>query len=272
MARNFNGSTDYILTENSSGFSSISNPWTIALQFYPTVATGSTLFSTAINSNPFDGIWVQWGPGFGVGNPNQSIIVGAVDASSLGWSTHTTTTYALNTWWSLIATADGSGNSANARIYINGVLASLSAVSNNTGPFVNRVFSIGATTDGGAKFTGRIGEVGVWPSVLNTSAIMALGAGLPVAFVPNNLLSIALDGVSSPELDRSGNFNHGILHGTSYADHPLQVQYPRSFLGPIEDQVWSTLIAPTVVQPVVQPWAEVGINPVRRRIKAIGYH
>lgn len=70
---------------------------------------------------------------------------------------------------------------------------------------------------------GTLAHVGFWNQPLDAAEIALLGAGLPPSNVEiGNLIGYwPLDGLSSLELDWSGNNNHGVLTGTSWAEDPL---------------------------------------------------
>ncbi len=108
------------------------------------------------------------------------------------------------------------------RLYVNGLLVGSGALT----PYA----PAGNAWYAASGFYGKAAEIGFWPFPLDTSQFADLAAGLPVIGIPGSIVAAPLDGLLSPELDLSGNFNSGVLTGTSYADHPEQVRYPGMWL------------------------------------------
>ncbi len=147
----------------------------------------------------------------------------------------------VNTWTHVLATWDGSLAAANAHIYINGVEASYSVITDgvaltDTSP---DTVIIGNNVGATVTFNGQITDVAVWSSVLNSTAIQLLFRGkvhnMPLMISPSTLqafwpLDDFADGVTLSGTDtikdRSPNGHHGSQTNSPVSKAASVLSYP----------------------------------------------
>lgn len=215
MARSFNGTSDRI------GFAGINGLGTL-------VANGAFTLSVWIyqtSHNVRMSALADWNSA----GSAQSVDIEITAANAIAWNVGINTantvvttgvTAALNTWYHVALTYDGS---TIAKAFVLGTVGSTTIAQNRALPN-GTTLTLGR---GGAFnslfFAGRIAELVVWKGVvLTANQIKALAAGAnPAMTNPGGIvLYLPLPGADSPEPDYSGSRLNGTLTGTAAANHP----------------------------------------------------
>jgi hypothetical protein len=176
----FNGTTDYLTTASSSGFTFGTGNFTV--EFWVNVLTkpGNGLYVNAVG-NPANSTSVA----FGFGGSGTNMMLSAT-TSSAGIAGATSTILELNTWYHIAWVKNGTV----LKSYVNGVQAS-----NNSSvatSFTNTVMGIGATPSGANKFNGYISNV----RILNGTALYTTNftpPTTPLTVIANTSLLILQD-------------------------------------------------------------------------------
>ena len=210
MSRKGNGSTGIVVSPDIA----ITANFTIAFFYENDSAPSTDANATAswTSTTTDEGFTLNWGhPSAGFRQAVSSWNGSSFDAIQY------TTSLVANTRYHLACTYDGT----DWRLYLNGAL--------DTGPT-----TLGAPVDSGtenmnlfshgqsANFDdGRMGEFGLWNTVLNANEINSLAKGqTPNRMQAANLLIYWRLGVASPEPDWSGNGLNGTISGTTtVVDH-----------------------------------------------------
>ena len=226
MGRSFNGTSDGISTVKSFGSGTIFqncsfglwvNPNTVGPQFQVFMELGDVQTGNPGSFSPYVGY------DFGL---NAS---GAVAAVFDGGTKEAIGGTVVDGKWHHVLVRIQRGVSID--LFVDKVLIQSTAIGTPFAGYTNCYWRLGNGTmiaNTGSFYKGLMAEAAVWTAVLDQSEISLLAAGLPPYLVrPAQLVSYwPLNGVSSPELDWSGQFNAGVLAGTSYGDHAPQVLYP----------------------------------------------
>ncbi len=167
------GATSYIDTSVNNGITR-TTPFSISLWAQSTTSTSlGTLLTSAPNSGAFDGPWLLWGAS---GFPNQTWII-FFGGGTVGFTFHSPNVKALNLWYHLAWTYDGSNTLAGSALYENGEWVSLVSTGNaaiNVDP-TNRPWRIGNdVSPANTGLTGFIDDVRVYNRPLSSSEIRAI--------------------------------------------------------------------------------------------------
>jgi hypothetical protein len=203
----FNGSTDYVSAPNATALQLNSSLWTIEGWFYVTAGTGTDRY-LLVQANGSADANVNWLLRIKTTNVFRILLLlngGAANAFVDG-----TTTVNLNTWYYIAATCDGTGASANLRLWVNGnyeggTTFNSSQVNTNTAStrvmawpdvptYTSGYASNVRVIKGTALYTGT-GAITVPTSpvtaVTNTSLLLNMtNAGIYDAAVQNNLITV----------------------------------------------------------------------------------
>jgi hypothetical protein len=204
-SRSFNGSSDYI-----SLFSTINIPTPLTFSCW--------IYQNASATAGFIGGPTASGWEFRVETTGKLTLL---DNNAYGYAS-STGSISYTTWTHVALTYDGT----NLIYYISG---SASGSFTDTHSFVNERITVIGTGYGvsGDLWNGRLSDVAVWKTILNSSQIASLAAASvrPNALLPSSLVGYwPLNGSLSPEPDISGNLtfgNNGTVTGTiATSDHP----------------------------------------------------
>jgi hypothetical protein len=242
MARNLNGTSDFINCGGASGSLDITGAITVSAWINCTSfpALGSDPIRTVV-AKGFDGTNVQYFLGFDGSNflPGDTPLTG----KWFGFTTYNGVanqgsefnhSLADGTWHQIAGAFDGTNIWT---CYIDGV--QVDTRTNATAPIHTAIeLDIGQTNLNGTAarwFNGNIADVGIWNVQLSAGEIAALGNGFrPKDIRPASLQGYwPLDGLQSPEPDFSGKVHNGTLTGTSLASGP-----PVAMFTPRWPQFW----------------------------------
>jgi hypothetical protein len=219
LARSFNGSSDFItlpygVTNALANGSAIS----MACWFMGSAAQSDI----RLQPNTGNYVVLNWNNNSaGAGSCIMSNDGGA--GSGLNW----TSTVVDGNWHHL---AMSWGQSATFAIYLDGSLVTSRAASSNLlPPFTVQTFqpALGAYLGGPNEFTtGNLADVAVWSIALNSTQISNLASGQRANTIGSNANLIDYLPIlgQSPEPDKSGNSNNGVLTGTSVVAGPPNLQ------------------------------------------------
>jgi hypothetical protein len=146
-----------------NGTSYVQVPNAASLQITTALTIEAWIYPTALGGRVVDKITAGTADGYLLDTVGSKLrlIIGAVSVSSVA-------NLPTNAWVHVAGTWDG----ANARVYVDGVLAATSAVS--TLPSNNLALRIGADSTGANRFAGTIDEVGVYNRALSTAELAAI--------------------------------------------------------------------------------------------------
>jgi hypothetical protein len=235
QALQLNG-TGYIQSVNNSGYSSLTQPYTIALWIDPANDSGGDLITTARGTSPWDGIWLIRGAACG-GGASKTISISTNDLSANSLCVYTSaTTVSANVWTHVVATYDGTNHSSGFKVYINGRSVSLATISNSSGTsYTNRPWAIGSIPNSGISYyRGALDDVRIYNRALSAQEVALLYATGQAHVDQSNKIGInsglvgywPLDGAttnwtSNTTRDVSGNGNSGTLVGMSTTTSPV---------------------------------------------------
>lgn len=230
MARSFNGTTDYISTGQAGP--SATCPITISAWAQTASFTNGTMYTIAqfgVDNN----ISLNYRLNF-LGKGASTVAMEAdCRSTSADEVADTSTTASINTWVHGCAYFLNSGGHVQPNVLINGGgLVSGGTTHNISVASVKGVAIAALDLLGTGQFNfgvTRVADVGVWNVQLSAGEISALAAGArPYTIRPSALIAYQPLGLSSPEVDLSGNKNNGTVHGTSVvADPSIMMFTPR---------------------------------------------
>lgn len=212
MARNFNGTTQYL---SSASAVLAATPFTMACWFLTSdVTTDPVLMSIGVTGSA-NNIHALQATGSLGGDPVRA--TSKVTATSAAAAT--STGYSANVWQH----ACGVWASATDRkAYVNGGSEGTNTTSRVPAGMNSTYIGASQGVSVSNFVTGRIAEAAIWNVALNTSEIAALAAGVsPLRIRPNALVTYwPLFGVGDPEPDRSnGGFHLTLNAAPTQADH-----------------------------------------------------
>jgi hypothetical protein len=213
LARSFNGSSDFIDMGNSAAL----NPATsisIACWVFPTNVSAKDEWAVARDDDVLGRSY-----SFGVAAAGEVLIQlsGASSAS-------TTAILSNNQWYHLAATLIWN-NATGGNIYVNGSVdpntTNFSVPANNATTGDNTVGERTFSTSHG-RWTGNITDIAIWNSILTPTQIANLAAGRRANTIGANANLAGYLPIlgQSPEPDKSGNSNNGVLTGTAIVAGP----------------------------------------------------
>lgn len=214
MARLFNGTSDYLVSEDSTNLPSVV-PLTLAAWFRSTT-TGSTQNIISLDTVDNSGGFRLLAAGAVAGDP----VSANHRSGSSPANANTTTGFTANTWYH----ACGVFTSNSSRTaYINGGSSGSNTTSKST-ISIDRV-DMGANYTGSAYtsqlFSGRIAEAAVWNVALNTDEISALASGVSPRLIRPSALRFYAPLVGDPiDLRRGLAITNS---GTTLADHTRRI-------------------------------------------------
>jgi len=220
MARHFTNTQKVEITDHAT--IEPSTAITFGCWFRPTATAGSyhVIFAMLFNdgsTKPYVSYNIQQK------STNNQVYEANIGIGSNFFATSASTALSLNTWYAFIAKWS-SGNVLELRIYnANGTLNQSLTSSTATGSLAYHVSNdplrIGGKTDSGSTFVGDVancfvdnqtwtnGEIANWVKTLRPPKGFYSGCFLPL-------------GLSSPEVDYSGNKNTGAVTGATVTDNP----------------------------------------------------
>ena len=215
-ARDFDGVDDVISCGSAAAIDNFAT-FTVSAWFYSDSAASNAYGVT--KSDGTNGWHIEYDSRVGVTRIRFYTNWSTTDG---GWSTPVDS-IAINAWYHIAVTYDNSLTTNDPVIYINGASQSLTETSTPAGTAASEAavnFTIGDRDAGpGSFFNGRIAEASYYNVILNADAIQGIRR-CPL-FYPNGLkLYVPLYGISSPELDLTGNGNVGTVTGAVRIDHP----------------------------------------------------
>ncbi len=224
MARDFDGSTQYLSGTNSSALQGNAT-FTVAALINPDTITGQDMIVGQHDADAGTGWWFRMSDG-------------TLNFTALGiWGENGTATTAVSTggWVGVAATKS---SAANTIIYYRYTLATHVLVSETIDTFTTLppsactkkpFIGVQNNTDAAAAnwFDGKMARVGVWMGKrLTSDELVRFFLGSPVQQGSINGYW-ELFGVSSPEPDLSGNNNHMTVNASAARiDHPPGITFP----------------------------------------------
>jgi hypothetical protein len=175
-AASFNGSSGFVdIPKTAANNFSKTQAFSLSLWMYATSASAyQVLLGDAINANPFNGIWVQ----YGCASPAQVICFILTDSTLTAKYIYTNATVATNQWHHIAVTYDGSQSTAGMQIYIDGSYAAVTVSSNATfATDISNAYDwlIGSTNGAaGGNFSGSIDDVAMWNTKLSPAALASI--------------------------------------------------------------------------------------------------
>lgn len=215
MARDFNGTTDYI--DRASGpVSTATDNMTVSCWVNLDAKVSQNMVSNGYNGTSGTGYQLRFSNSSQRFQFDLSFVVGITG----------TTDPNTGQWYHVL----GQINAGTAYLFVNGASEGTPTVGTPNTPAT--YFNIGCVkTDTGtpAGFTdGRICEVGFWNRVLTSGEISGLASGYAPTFYPSNLVFYSsLFGQNTPEVDKKSSVVL-TMNGTSKATHPDFIKYPGS--------------------------------------------
>jgi hypothetical protein len=171
-AADFDGTTDYLTTPNDEPFDfEYTTPFTL---------------SGWVNTSSLVSNQVLWAKGTNIAsggsagyyvyvNTSGNIIFRFTDTSLNDFSITSATALSISKWYHISVTYDGSSNRSGMKIYLNGSLDQTGTASTISISILNASsLSIGAESDGGAKFTGSQDDVRVYNINISANAVRAV--------------------------------------------------------------------------------------------------
>ena len=205
MARDFNGTTDYVEIDNSPTYGT---SYTVSCWVKVDPANTSSPFihraKTAEQAIPFQ---IDF-------NANKFRIV-VRDSAGVGISASSVTSITTNVWLSLCAIRNGN----NVEVFFNGVsdgtgsgtLGTLNSLPD--GPAIGAFFLASGTPN--SYFKGHIAECAIWNVVLSDNEIASIAAGVKANRIrPHSLLAYIPIIGTSPEVDMAGTGMTTTIFGT----------------------------------------------------------
>ena len=175
MQLNFDATDDYVETSVNPG-TSVSTPLTLCSWVYVISDTGDTVLISNRIANNYTGVW--WSPTDGAHPLKPALTL----CSESGPCTNqekvfSTNAIALNTWYHLCTTYDGSQTTAGIALYQNGVaVATTLATDTGFAAWTDRPWRLGANrnTTVGEILNGAMADTMVWNRALTAAEIAAL--------------------------------------------------------------------------------------------------
>ena len=202
MARNFNGTTDYI-SAGAAGNLNYTTSFTFAAWIFPTTVSQ---FS-AIVSHQTGSYYLR------LNSANHLDFLRSQAADIV----QGTATLAANVWRHVGFVVDSAGN---VQLYADGATDGANTAAGLNAP--TRALLLGSDdTPPNQPWPGNIAEAAIWNAALTANEMKALALGrLPFGVRPASLQWYPpLYGLQSPEPDLSGNALNGTLTGTAQANH-----------------------------------------------------
>jgi len=214
MARSFNGTSDYLTSEDSTDLPSVV-PLTLAAWFRST--------STTVTQNIISLDTVDNTGGFRLlasGNTAGDPITANHRSGSVAANANTTTGYTANTWYHACGVFTGN---ASRTAYINGGSSATNTTSKSA-ITIDRV-DMGANYNGSAYasqlMSGRIAEAAVWNVALSAAEVSALASGVSPRLIRPSALRFYAPLVGDPiDLRRGIAITNS---GTTLADHTRRI-------------------------------------------------
>lgn len=218
MARDFDGSTEYLTNASWSGV--VSMPLTIAGWFYSDSATARQTICAIVDTATTTNLFMLEADGGAAGDP----IKASQAAGGTVNSASTSTGYSTGVWTHAAAVF---ATTTSRTAYINGGSSGTSTSTRNNPSGLDSVSigRLGYSTPIN-YLNGRTAEVGVWNAELTATEIATLAKGVsPLLVRADALVSYwPIVGRTSPEIDLMG--AHPLtLTGTVQVDHP-PMRYP----------------------------------------------
>lgn len=233
MARDFNGSTGYLVRTNSP------------ITGYPFSMGGWVKFDTAAASQSFLSLddagfgTERFVVGHNGGGASVKFRCLAVNSAGSAGIAVGATTVSTGTWYHVMGVFR---STTDRELYVNGVsdATNTTSIAPAFGNIVRvRVGATAVTVSGVIQFwDGPVGECGVWNVTLSVAEISALARGVnPIRVRPSALVAyVPVHGVSSPENDMVNTGTYTVNGTAPYAAHP-PVQPP--FFG----SAWAPYVA-----------------------------
>lgn len=217
MARDFNGTTDYI--DRAAGPVSTATD-NITVSCF--VNLDAKVSEEIVSNGYSNGVSAGTGYQLRFSNSNQRFQFDIALVAGITGTTNPNT----GEWYHLL----GQISAGTAYLYVNGASEGTPTAATAFAP--STYFNIGCiksdTGTAGTFTDGRICEVGLWNRVLSASEISGLASGYAPTFYPSNLMFYSsLFGQNTPEVDKKSS-SVLTMNGTTKATHPDFIKYPGS--------------------------------------------
>ena len=223
MARRFDGISDLIRSDISSSFPGTGYPFTFAIKVRPGKLRSDVplTISDKSASNVYYTIEIR------VNGANLKPFIVARNTGWNGLEGTTNLSISNDTWYSIVGVLR---SATNREIYVNGIseAGGSGQTSVTLSSNLDRI-SVGALdrSSTGNYVEGSLAEAVVCDHEWSLSEIISYSNGIPASRLRRNGWYLPILGNSSPEVDLSGNNNHGTVTGTLITAHPTVGRYAK---------------------------------------------